>query len=299
MNGKHIELFLVDGEPGGLTTAEIAGWSGHLLAGPRSELAKLLKRPEMQRNGSYLLLGQDDGAVGGVQCYVGRTENFAQRLRHHDAKKEFWDRAVMISAKDDAFNEGHWGYLEARLVELAETAQRSSLPNVQKPQGRKLSEAQASDMEAFLRELQTILPVLGVNILRGRKTVQPPVVPGSEASPVFRLRIGRRGVSAQAQMLGNEFTVLEGSTAVAVWSAEGKADSTRRSYASYREQHRKLVADGSIVVDGEVGRFTRDVAFASPSTAGAVVSGRSCNGRQEWTWDGGTYEDWESRDIDD
>lgn len=299
MNGKHIELFLIDGEPGGLTTVEIAGWSGHLLAGPRSELAKLLKRQEMQRNGSYLLLGQDDGAVGGVRCYVGRTENFAQRLRDHDAKKDFWDQAVIISSKDDSFNEGRWGYLEARLVELAEAAQRSSLPNIQKPQARKLSEAQASDMEAFLRELQTILPVLGVNILRGRKTAQPIAVAAPEASPVFGLRIDKRGVSAQAQMLGNEFTVLEGSTTVASWSAMGTAASTRRSYASYREQHRKLVADGSIVVDGAVGRFTRDVAFASPSTAGAVVSGRSCNGRKEWTWDGGTYEDWESRGVED
>ena len=28
MTGKHIELFLVEGVPGGITTAEIAGWTG-------------------------------------------------------------------------------------------------------------------------------------------------------------------------------------------------------------------------------------------------------------------------------
>lgn len=32
--GHHIELFLVDGTPGGITTAEIIGWTGHVLSGP-------------------------------------------------------------------------------------------------------------------------------------------------------------------------------------------------------------------------------------------------------------------------
>ena len=129
MNGKHIELFLVEGVPGGITTAEIAGWTGHVLSGPRADLADILKRDEAQRNGAYLLLGDDDDAVGGVNCYIGRTENFRNRFRDHQAKKEFWDRVVLITAKDDGFNEGHWGYLEARLVDLAKQAARVTLRN--------------------------------------------------------------------------------------------------------------------------------------------------------------------------
>ena len=113
MTGKHIELFLVDGEPGGITTAEIAGWTGHVLTGPRKDIAEILRRPEAQRNGAYFLLGDAEEAVGGIQCYIGRTENFTNRFRDHRSKKDFWDRVVLITAKDDAFNEGHWGYLEA------------------------------------------------------------------------------------------------------------------------------------------------------------------------------------------
>ena len=88
MRGKHIELFLVEGVPGGITTAEIAGWTGHVLAGPRSDLGDVLKRPEAKRNGAYFLLGDDEEAVGGVRCYIGRTENFINRFRDHSAKKE-------------------------------------------------------------------------------------------------------------------------------------------------------------------------------------------------------------------
>ncbi len=296
MNGKHIELFLVEGVPGRITTAEIAGWTGHVLAGPRSDLAEILKRPEAKRNGAYFLLGEDDEAIDGVRCYIGRTENFTNRFRDHSAKKDFWDRVVLITAKDDAFNEGHWGYLEARLVELAKQAARGTLINDQTPQGRKLSEAQASDMESFLTHLQIILPVLSVNVIRTR-AASPASAANSVDSPVFLLENAKLGVKAQAQVNAEEFTMLAGSIVVGTWAGTGKADSTRRAYASYRAKHERLIADGSIVAEGAIGRLTRDVPFTSPSTAGAVALGRSCNGRIEWTWPGGTYATWENRGL--
>jgi len=298
MTGKHIELFLVEGVPGGITTAEIAGWTGHVLAGPRSDLGDVLRRPEAKRNGAYFLLGDDEEAVGGVRCYIGRTENFINRFRDHSAKKEFWDRIVLITSKDDSFTEGHWGYLEWRLVELAKQAARVTLANGNDPQGRKLSEAQASDMEAFLAQLQIVLPVLGVNAIRVRPQAAPAQA-SKDASPVFSLTNAKLKVEATAQQLGDEFTVLRGSRIVGTWSAIGKAESTQRSYAAYRAQHERLVADGSIAVEGGVGVLTRDVPFGSPSSAGAIALGRSCNGRIEWkTPDGGSYGDWENRGVE-
>ena len=85
--GQHIELFLVDGTAGGITTAEIIGWTGHVLAWPRPDLADVLKRPEAARNGVYLLLGESEDAVGGVRCYIGKTENFAARFSQHDRQR--------------------------------------------------------------------------------------------------------------------------------------------------------------------------------------------------------------------
>ncbi len=57
--GKSVRLFLADGTPGGLLTAEIMNWTGHVVAAPRSELAALLKRDETKRTGIYILLGED------------------------------------------------------------------------------------------------------------------------------------------------------------------------------------------------------------------------------------------------
>ena len=62
--GKSIRLFLADGTPGGLLTAEIMNWTGHVVAAPRSDLAALMSRPECSRTGLYILLGDDPEAPG-------------------------------------------------------------------------------------------------------------------------------------------------------------------------------------------------------------------------------------------
>ena len=75
MSGKHIELFLVDGKPGGLTTAEIMNWTGRVLSARRSGMSALIRRKELTGTCVYLLLGED--AEGSVRCYVGETDDFA------------------------------------------------------------------------------------------------------------------------------------------------------------------------------------------------------------------------------
>lgn len=298
MTGKHIELFLVDGVPGGITTARVAGWTGNVLLGPRSQLAEILKRPETQGNGTYMLLGDDHTAVGNTRCYIGKTEDFSHRFHQHNMNKDFWDRLVVMTSTDDSFNEGHWGYLEYRLVQLASDAERVSLTNTQNPQPRKLSEAQVSDMEAFIEQLMVVLPVLGVNALRRVKAIAA-IEPQRAAieSPLFTLSVPKNGIDAQARVDGDEFVMLTGSVIVPAWTNPGRSGSTQRSYASYQSQFDALVADGSVVVRDGHGVLSRDVPFSSPSTAGAIATGRSCNGRLQWHWEKGTYADWENRGL--
>ncbi|CAO5157207.1 hypothetical protein FAIPA1_10131 [Frankia sp. AiPs1] len=45
MAGKQVRLFLVDGTPGGLMTAEIMNWTGHVLKGKRERLGDIRARP--------------------------------------------------------------------------------------------------------------------------------------------------------------------------------------------------------------------------------------------------------------
>jgi hypothetical protein len=248
-----------------------------------------------------MLLGDDDEVLGETRCYVGEADIVADRLRQHLSGKEFWDRVVIITSKDANLTKSHGRYLEAKLIELAKQAGRVTLENGNTPSPPQLPEADRSDMDEFLAQLHIVLPVLGVNAIR----VRPAATPNAQgqaatSSPTFTLRDAKSGVSARAQQIDGEFTVLAGSTVVAEWSRTGGAESTRKSYAAYREQHARLVADGVITIQNGVGLISRDHVFSSPSTAGAVVVGRSCNGRKEWvSTDGQTFGVWEARDIPD
>ncbi len=299
MNGKQVKLFLVDGTPGGLTTAEITNWTGHVLSARRSDLADLLKREEVQRTGVYLLLGDDETSLGDTLCYVGEADVIGTRLRHHanDPAKGFWDRVVVITSKDTNLTKSHGRYLESRLIQLAAKAGRVSLENGTAPPTPNLPEADASDMEYFIGQLQIMLPVLGVNAIRVRPAPSPQTADPVE-SPVFALSNAKSGVEARAQQIDGEFTLLTGSRVVPTWHGIGKATSTQKAYASYRARHEGLLADGSIVAENGVGLVTRDIVFSSPSTAGAVALGRSCNGRVEWVSPEGSFGAWESRGID-
>ncbi|MDK6906949.1 hypothetical protein QP315_06915 [Actinotignum timonense] len=107
--GKAIELFLVDGTPGGIMTASIADWTGVVVSARRDQLSELLRREDAHGNGVYLLLGADPDAIDNTWCYIGKTENFSERLRTHDQRKPQWNRVVIIGSMQKSFNEGHWG----------------------------------------------------------------------------------------------------------------------------------------------------------------------------------------------
>lgn len=307
MAGKQVRLFLVDGTAGGLITAEIINWTGHVLKGTRDKLAEIRERPEAQKTGVYLLLGEDVEA-GGRMAYIGQSDDVAKRLHQHDSGKDFWTDVVVVTSKDLNLTSAHVRYLEARLVRMAKAIGRVPLENGNEPSGgADLPEADASDMEYFIEQLRVVLPVLGVEIFRGRATrdevtgTRPAAATSVDSSPVdspvFSLRQSKSGVDAIAQIIDGEFTVLAGSKVrAAMPDRDDYSASSARQYALRQAQHAQLVQDGSIEQGSDgAGWLTRDVPFSSPSAAGAVCLGTvSINGRTAWVRDDGqTYAQWE------
>jgi hypothetical protein len=80
MKGKTIRIYLVDGEPTGILTAEISNWTGKVLVAPRSQLADLAKRPEVKRTGVYFLVGPDPENPLRDKVYIGEGDNLLTRL---------------------------------------------------------------------------------------------------------------------------------------------------------------------------------------------------------------------------
>lgn len=304
MGGKQIRMFLVDGTAGGLVTAEIVNWTGHVLKGTRDKLGEIRARGEAQRTGVYILLGDTDD--GERIAYIGQSDDVAKRLHQHHGRKDFWTDVIVITSKDQNLTGAHVRYVEARLIHLANAIGRVPLENGNLPTGgAELPEADKSDMEYFIDQLRIILPVLGVEMFRGRPTRQTvggaPLVTETEAgtpvdSPVFHLDQPTKGLRLQAQLIDGEFTVLQESVVAASMPDRDDYGSTSaRQYQLRQAQHTQLVQSGAIhEVDGRA-RLTRDVVFSSPSAAGAVCLGIvSINGRTAWqTETGQAYGDWE------
>jgi hypothetical protein len=70
------------------------------------------------------------------------------------------------------------------------------------------------------------------------------------------------------------FIIFRGST--------GLRRSTEAMRAGNIELKQELVTSRKLVADGELVRFQEDVLFATPSQAGSIVNGSSCNGRIAW-----------------
>ncbi|MEU6189049.1 GIY-YIG nuclease family protein [Nocardia sp. NPDC047038] len=300
-HGKTVRMFLADGTPGGLQTAEIMNWTGHIVAAPRSDLARLLARREVGRTGVYVLIGEDPD-TGGILAYIGEGDEVGVRIRRHAEPKsqngkDFWDRAIVITSKDANITKAHARYLEARLIQLAQQAGRAKLVNGTAPPLSTLPEADISDMESFIAEARIVLPVLNVNIFRSVAVMPSPSAgpkdPVAEAlSPVFEMAVRKCGITATAQEIDGEFVVRAGSLARSSWSGWP---------SNYQRLHQNLVGEGVLKAtsSGEVAAFTRDYPFSSPSAAAAVVAGRNTSGRESWRIPeaGTTFGDWQNRET--
>jgi hypothetical protein len=126
--GRSLELFFIDGKPDGMLTAEVFNWTGHVLMTPRTRIADALARKEAGYTGVYLLLGEVDGEA---MAYVGESDNIRDRIKSHDAKKDWWEKAVLITTAANNLNKAHVRYLEARLVAKAKEVGKVSLDNGQ------------------------------------------------------------------------------------------------------------------------------------------------------------------------
>jgi hypothetical protein len=290
--GRTIQLFLVDGKPTGLRKTTIHGSTGLLFVSGASAFGDLTAREEVDRTGVYILYGPDPENTRGTRAYIGSGNSVAERIKQSALKREFWEVAITVATSDDDLSKGHAEYLEARLIELTSQAGRVTLDNGTQPDTnrRRLPEADVANMEQFLANLQIILPVIGLDMLKP----QPRAVTQT-AKPVEERTMGdvqfenrhRSEVQATAVEEDGEFIVLEGSEAL---TGTGYV---QQSYAGLKE---KLVADGVLVPHG-AGKlhFAKPWPFNSPSAAGAVVLDRNSNGRIEWKVKGSkqTFHDWQ------
>ncbi|MFM9974029.1 MAG: GIY-YIG nuclease family protein, partial [Beijerinckiaceae bacterium] len=272
--GRTLKLYLVDGTPSGVITAELGVSSVRAAVASRTALPELIRREEAARTGIYLLVGPDPDVPGRQLVYVGEGDQVKTRLVAHDGDeaKEFFTRAVLIVSKDENLTKAHGRYLEGRIIAAIRGAGRAKLVNGTEPPFRGLPEPEIADMERVLDEIEVLLPVLGFDVLRpagqeagAARVAETGTVAVQSESAVFVVTLD--GTQARAREASDEFVVLAGSTA--------KAQEVPSCSEGLQRRRAQLVADGVLVptTDAKFWRFAADTAFDSPSGAAGIVYG--------------------------
>lgn len=287
-HGRSLKLFLVHGTPSSVVIAGLGVSTVVTLVAPRAAMADLLARQESKRTGVYLLVGPDPELPSRPKVYVGEGDDVAARLIAHDKDpaKDFFERVCLVVSKDEDFTKAHCRYLEGRLIAAIKSTGRARLVNGTEPVPRGLPEPEVADMERVLAEVELVLPTLGFDILRAEEASSSSIGAGADAEPIWRFTGGKCDATAREE--GGLFKVLGGSIARAK-EAESASDAIR----SGRQQ---LLLEGTVepTADGKMWRFTKDVAFSSPSAAASAVYGGSVSGPQYWKHSitGQTYGEW-------
>lgn len=276
---KTIKIFLVDGEPNGLKTAELSNWVGQAIVIPRKKLKDIKDRQDCNKPAIYFLIGKENEEALLSTAYIGEAENLWNRLTTHDNSKDFWQTAIAFVSKDNNLTKAHVKYLESRCIEIATRVKRFDLENGTKSTQPTLSESDIAEMEEFLENLRLLLTAVGYPILQEITSKEH----DAESDPLFMC--GGKKAIASGRMTNDGFVVYKDSTATTQLSNAV----TERNQKNIE----KLISNGVLEKkNNDLYVFVKDYVFNSPSAASDIILGNSTSGWKKWkTKEGKTLED--------
>lgn len=257
---KRLETIFYNGEPDGIRI-----YMRHLstiktYVVPRQCLSEAKGISGIDNPGVYFLINDETGKL--TQIYIGQTRNGISRLDDHNAKKDFWNKAILFLADGEHFTLNILSGLEKYAIQKANDANRYDVENKAVPK-YKISEYDLPIVEEIYEEIEFIMATLGyrMNALKV-----------SDNKKIFAT--SRRGIVAYGLYSGEAFDLLP----------DSEIDFSKHVHIeSYNEKRNAMLSDGSIVkkTDGKY-YLTKIVSFKTPSGASDFVLGGSTNGWIEW-----------------
>ncbi|WP_418610245.1 GIY-YIG nuclease family protein [Gluconobacter cerinus] len=281
---QTIQIFLPSGDPQGIRTAAITTRIVQVIEIPRVRLEAFLAMPEAGFVGVYVLFGENE-QTSAPMAYVGQTGNLGTRLKQHNEKKDFWNRAVVALSLTQSLTLTHAYYLEWLSITRAAKAQRFELDNGTigtKPHTPPAMEAECREIfETFDILLTTLGYPLFDPLIRARVVQTPIITPQDTYNPVASEDVEQEfycrasGVNGRARYTEEGLVVLAGSY--------GRTEVSEAFLKNgYYQKRQDLIDQGVLKVEGGRVIYTRDTLYKSPSSTAAYLLGRSANGWSEW-----------------
>lgn len=275
-SAKTIQIFLPSGDPRGLRVAEITTRIVQVIEVPRSRLDEFARMAESGQVGVYLLFGAaEDGAE--PQVYVGQTGDLCARLASHHAKKEFWQRALVVVSRTNSLTQTHALFLEWHCLKRAVEVGRYAIENGNSGSKPHTPAPLEADCLEIFETAGILLATLGFPVFEA-------VAAGSRSgSDLFHCTAA--GTEGRGLLVDDGFVVLKDSV--------GRKENVPSIRGTSSERFRqRLVDSGVLRVEGDRVVLQKDHLFDSPSMAALALLGRSSNGWEIWkTNDGRTLDE--------
>lgn len=280
--GKSINLYLMDGEPGGRIKCTLANWTGVAYKIPRTTLDLCKERDDLKQSGVYFLFGTSD-QTGNNIVYIGQAgsrkngEGLLYRLMEHkrNPDKDYWTEAVVFTTSNNSFGPTEISYLENRFFGLSLAAKRYDVKNGNDPTQGNITEEKESELEEFVDYARIVMGALGHKVFEPLVAVPPNIV--SEDHPKVEeplLYFVNANAKATGRRTSEGFVVLKGSilSKKIAKSCPEIAIKARTKYSDRIDKENSL---------------TEDVLLSSPSAAAAFVGGSSLSGNELWKTENG------------
>lgn len=162
---KKIELYLYNGTLNGMTyVSESDGWDlgGILYSCPRESTDILLNDDSCDKNGVYLLLSSE-------KVYIGQSTDLRHRIKQHLLQKDWWEKVILLTSKNDELNQSHITYLESSLIIKALHCGTLDCDNKTEGNKSNLDKFAKKLLDQYLDEALFILELIGVDVFSKEK----------------------------------------------------------------------------------------------------------------------------------
>jgi len=287
--GQTIRLFVIESLKN-LKEVELSNWSGKAYIGERKHMQVIQNIDALANStGVYFLLSNKTDET---KLYIGEADDVAHRIKqHHQCKdKDWWESFIIFISKDLNLTKAHACYLEKELYCLAkENLTTISMVNGTSPPGSNLPISDIADMDVFLKNIIFVLNNLG--IIDFAKTPEEEIKP-DENKNIFYITLANSELQSKLVIEAEGYKLLKGSR------LEFEARKSLKTH-NYNNLRNKLIEEKVLIIS-EDGYLTaiQDIYFKSPSAAGAVVLGRTSNGRKDWKLQNGkTLDEFEAESV--
>lgn len=275
--GKTIQIFLPDGNPGGVKFVEVTNRTVQAILIPRSLLKDIKERPEVQNVALYFLFGDND-EVSRTEAYIGEAEVGYERLKQHNVGKDFWDFAVLVVTNNNQnqFTKADVKYLEHLAYNEAVEAGRYAI-NQTITTNPFIPEWRKEDLLDVFETITLLLGTLGYPLFesyRG-KSIGSSTNQDNDEELFY---CSRRDSEAFGKWTEDGFIVYQGSK-MASQSSPGFESKLNK----HNEKIQKLLNDGILGKDDNNRIiFLKDYPFNSPSAASSFINQSPSNGWVDW-----------------